>query len=170
MYPSPLKDDGYDISDYMGIHPDYGDLEDFKAFVNAAHDRGLRVITDLVMNHTSDQHSWFQNARKDRNSPYRDYYVWSDTGTEYADTRIIFLDVEDGVGSGARPRSGRTTPTTSVAVLLMDRCGHGFVSSLRGRPHVALKVLHIKCAVLSAVSIVAGACRTARALDNSPRP
>lgn len=94
MYPSPLKDDGYDIADYKGIHPDYGTLEDFKAFLEAAHERGLRVVTDLVMNHTSDQHPWFQAARQDRNSPYRDYYVWSDTGTEYKETRIIFLDTE----------------------------------------------------------------------------
>ncbi len=94
MYPSPLKDDGYDIADYMDIHPDYGKLEDFKAFLDAAHQRGLRVITDLVMNHTSDQHRWFQEARKGPDSPYHDYYVWSDTGLEYADARIIFLDYE----------------------------------------------------------------------------
>src|SRR5690554_6262043 len=94
MYPSPLKDDGYDVADYMGIHPDYGTLADFKAFLDAAHERGLRVVTDLVMNHTSDQHPWFQAARQDPNSPYRDYYVWSDTGTEYQDARIIFLDYE----------------------------------------------------------------------------
>jgi maltose alpha-D-glucosyltransferase / alpha-amylase len=94
MYPSPLKDDGYDIADYLNIHPDYGDLADFKAFVDAAHNRGLRVITDLVMNHTSDQHPWFQAARRDPDSPYHDYYVWSETGQEYADARIIFLDYE----------------------------------------------------------------------------
>ena len=94
-YASPLLDGGYDISDYRDVHPDFGDLDDFKAFLDAAHDRDLRVVTDLVMNHTSDQHRWFQAARKDRNSPYRDYYVWSDTGTEYAETRIIFLDVEE---------------------------------------------------------------------------
>lgn len=94
MYPSPLKDDGYDIADYMGIHPDYGTLDDFKAFLDAAHERGLRVVTDLVMNHTSDQHRWFQEARKGPDSPYHDYYVWSETGTEYADARIIFLDYE----------------------------------------------------------------------------
>lgn len=94
MYPSPLKDDGYDIADYMDIHPDYGTLNDFKAFLDAAHERGLRVVTDLVMNHTSDQHRWFQEARKGPTSPYHDYYVWSETGTEYADARIIFLDYE----------------------------------------------------------------------------
>ena len=94
MYPSPLKDDGYDIADYFNIHPDYGVLPDFKAFLDAAHEKGLRVVTDLVMNHTSDQHPWFQAARQDPDSPYRDYYVWSDTGTEYQDTRIIFLDYE----------------------------------------------------------------------------
>ena len=93
-YASPLLDDGYDIADYYQVHPDYGTLDDFKAFVTAAHERGLRVITDLVTNHTSDQHPWFQAARKDKNSPFRDYYVWSDTGTEYADARIIFLDTE----------------------------------------------------------------------------
>ncbi len=94
-YPSPLKDDGYDVADYYGIHPDYGTLEDFKAFLDAAHARGLRVITDLVMNHTSADHPWFQEARRDRNSPYRDYYVWSDTGQEYSGARIIFLDYEE---------------------------------------------------------------------------
>ncbi len=93
-YPSPLKDDGYDVANYRDIHPDYGSLDDFKAFLDACHQRDLKVITDLVMNHTSDQHRWFQEARQDKNSPYRDYYVWSDSGKEYPDTRIIFLDVE----------------------------------------------------------------------------
>ncbi len=83
------------MADYTGIHPDYGTVDDFKAFVDAAHERGLRVITDLVMNHTSDQHPWFQAARADRKSPYRDYYVWSDTPDKYQDARIIFLDIED---------------------------------------------------------------------------
>ena len=94
IYPSPLKDDGYDIADFYGIHPDYGTLEDFRELVEAAHARGIRVITDLVLNHTSDQHPWFQAARADRNSPYRDYYVWSDTDQRYQEARIIFLDVE----------------------------------------------------------------------------
>ncbi len=94
MYPSPLKDDGYDVADYYGIHPDYGDLDDFKAFLDAAHERGLRVIIDLVMNHTSADHPWFQAARNDPDSPYRDYYVWSNTDQKYTDTRIIFLDTE----------------------------------------------------------------------------
>lgn len=94
MYPSPLKDDGYDIADYYNIHPDFGTLDDFKTLLQAAHARGLRVITDLVLNHTSDQHAWFQAARADRNSPYRDYYVWRDTDTDYAEVRIIFRDVE----------------------------------------------------------------------------
>jgi maltose alpha-D-glucosyltransferase/alpha-amylase len=94
MYPSPLRDDGYDVADYRDIHPDYGTLEDFQAFLDAAHERGLRVITDLVMNHTSDQHAWFQAARNDPDSPYHDYYVWSETGLEYSGARIIFLDYE----------------------------------------------------------------------------
>ena len=94
IYPSPLKDDGYDIADYYNIHPDYGTLEDFKELIAKAHQRNIRVITDLVLNHTSDQHPWFKAARADRNSPYRDYYVWSDTDQKYSETRIIFLDTE----------------------------------------------------------------------------
>ncbi|HNT25043.1 MAG TPA: maltose alpha-D-glucosyltransferase [Anaerolineales bacterium] len=94
IYPSPLRDDGYDIADFYNIHPDFGTLEDFKYFLDRAHELGLRVILDLVLNHTSDQHPWFQAARADRNSPYRDYYVWSDTPDRYADARIIFLDIE----------------------------------------------------------------------------
>ena len=94
IYPSPLLDDGYDIADYYSIHPDYGDLEDFKTFLNAAHQRGMRVITDLVLNHTSDQHRWFQSARRGPDDPYHDYYVWSDDDQKYAQARIIFLDTE----------------------------------------------------------------------------
>ena len=94
MYPSPLRDDGYDIADFYGIHPAYGTVEDFQKFLDAAHDRGLRVIADLVLNHTSDQHPWFQAARADPTSPYRDYYVWSDTDQRYRDARVIFTDTE----------------------------------------------------------------------------
>jgi maltose alpha-D-glucosyltransferase / alpha-amylase len=93
-YPSPLRDDGYDISDYMNVQPAYGSVEDFEAFVDAAHSRGLRVITELVMNHTSDQHPWFRAARSDPASPFRDYYVWSDTDRRYREARIIFTDTE----------------------------------------------------------------------------
>jgi maltose alpha-D-glucosyltransferase/alpha-amylase len=94
IYPSPLEDDGYDIADYYGVLPEYGNLDDFKALLEAAHARGLRVVTDLVLNHTSHQHPWFQAARCDKNSPYRDYYVWSDTDDKYKQARIIFLDTE----------------------------------------------------------------------------
>jgi maltose alpha-D-glucosyltransferase/alpha-amylase len=94
IYPSPLLDDGYDIADYYGVHPDYGTLDDFKTFLAEAHARGLRVIADLVLNHTSDQHPWFQAARADRQSPFRDYYVWSDTDQKFKDARLIFLDIE----------------------------------------------------------------------------
>ncbi len=94
LYPSPLKDDGYDISDYYNIHEQYGTLEDLKFLIDESHRRGIRVILDLVLNHTSDQHPWFQSARADRNSPYRDYYVWSDTDDKFQDARIIFLDTE----------------------------------------------------------------------------
>jgi maltose alpha-D-glucosyltransferase/alpha-amylase len=95
FYPSPLKDDGYDIANYRDINPSYGTLKDFKVLLREAHARGLRVFTELVVNHTSDQHPWFQAARQaPRGSAKRDYYVWSDTGQEYAGTRIIFTDTE----------------------------------------------------------------------------
>ena len=94
MYPSPLRDDGYDISDYYSIHPQYGTLEDFKEFLAAAHARGLRVLTELVVNHTSDQHPWFLEARSSRDHPRRDWYVWSDTDERYPGVRIIFVDTQ----------------------------------------------------------------------------
>ena len=94
IYPSPLKDDGYDIADFYGILDRYGTLEDFKNLVQEAHARGIRVITDLVLNHVSDQIPWFQSARRGRTSPYRDYFVWSDTDQKYKDARIIFIDSE----------------------------------------------------------------------------
>jgi maltose alpha-D-glucosyltransferase/alpha-amylase len=95
FYPSPLRDDGYDIADYRGVNPAYGTLRDFRDFVRRAHERGIRVITELVVNHTSDQHAWFARARSaKRGSVYRDFYVWSDTDTRYADARIIFTDTE----------------------------------------------------------------------------
>jgi maltose alpha-D-glucosyltransferase / alpha-amylase len=93
-YPSPQRDDGYDIADYLNIQPAYGNLQDFEAFVEAAHNRGLRVITELVMNHTSDQHPWFQSARTGPDSPFHNHYVWSDTDQKYKDARIIFTDTE----------------------------------------------------------------------------
>jgi maltose alpha-D-glucosyltransferase/alpha-amylase len=94
MYPSPFRDDGYDISDYTSIHPSYGALEDFQAFLQQAHARGLRVIIELVLNHTSDQHAWFVEARSSPDNPRRDWYVWSDTDDRYRGVRIIFLDTE----------------------------------------------------------------------------
>jgi maltose alpha-D-glucosyltransferase/alpha-amylase len=95
FYPSPLRDDGYDISDYVGVHPDLGALPDFERFLEAAHERGLAVITELVLNHTSDQHPWFQRARRaPPGSPERDFYVFSDTAERYHDARIIFQDYE----------------------------------------------------------------------------
>lgn len=95
FYPSPLKDDGYDISDYSNVHPDYGTLKDFKEFLKEAHRRGIRVITELVLNHTSDQHPWFQKSRRSKpDSLWRNFYVWSDTPNKYTDARIIFKDFE----------------------------------------------------------------------------
>ena len=94
FFPSPLRDDGYDISDYRAVHPSYGTLEDFKLFLDAAHQRNLRIIIEMVMNHTSDQHAWFQESRSSRDNPRRNWYVWSDTDTRYRVARIIFLDTE----------------------------------------------------------------------------
>ena len=95
FYPSPLRDDGYDVSDYEGVHPAYGTLADVRRFVDEAHARGLRVITELVVNHTSSEHPWFQAARRaPKGSPERDFYVWSDDPNKYSGTRIIFTDTE----------------------------------------------------------------------------
>jgi len=94
VYASPLRDDGYDVSNFYSFHSDYGTVHDFEALLAEAHRRGLRVITDLVMNHTSDQHPWFAEARSSRTSPKRDYYVWSATDKKYPDARIIFTDTE----------------------------------------------------------------------------
>jgi maltose alpha-D-glucosyltransferase/alpha-amylase len=94
FYPSPLRDGGYDISDYEGVLAEFGTIDDFTALLKAAHERGIKVIIDFVMNHTSDQHLWFQASRKDPNGPYGSYYVWSDDDTRYPDARIIFVDTE----------------------------------------------------------------------------
>jgi maltose alpha-D-glucosyltransferase / alpha-amylase len=96
FYPSPLKDDGFDVMEYCDIHPDYGTLADFKLFLKEAHRRGLRVITELVLNHTSEQHPWFQRSRKARaGSRYKDYYVWSDSAEKYKEARVMFAGEED---------------------------------------------------------------------------
>jgi len=94
MYPSPLKDDGYDIADYKAIHPAYGNMDDFRTFLRAAHGAGIRVLTELVLNHTSDQHPWFIESRSSPDNPKRDYYVWSDSDERYQGVRIIFCDTE----------------------------------------------------------------------------
>jgi len=97
FYPSPLKDDGYDVTDHCDVHPDLGSMSDFKDFLKEAHSRGIRVITDLVINHTSDQHSWFRRARKSKpGSRFREFYVWSDTAEKYKDARVIIQDEEAG--------------------------------------------------------------------------
>src|SRR5262245_2920083 len=95
FYPSPFRDDGYDISDYTSVHRDFGTLADFKQFLREAHARGIHVITELLLNHTSDQHAWFQRARRAKpGSSWRNFYVWSDTPDRYLDARIIFKDFE----------------------------------------------------------------------------
>jgi len=94
FFSSPLRDDGYDVSDYCAVHPTYGTLDDFKKFLAEAHKRGLRVIVEMVLNHTSDQHPWFIESRSSHDNPKRDWYVWSDTDDKYRDARIIFVDTE----------------------------------------------------------------------------
>ncbi len=94
FYPSPMRDGGYDVSDYTSISSQYGTVDDFTELMDAAHERGMRVIIDLVMNHTSDAHPWFQASRSDPTGPYGDFYVWTDDNTEYSDARIIFVDTE----------------------------------------------------------------------------
>jgi maltose alpha-D-glucosyltransferase / alpha-amylase len=94
FYPSPLRDDGYDIADYTSVHPSYGTLEDFQTFLTAAHKRGIRVIIEMVLNHTSDQHPWFKASRSSRDNPKRDWYVWSETDTRYQGVPIVFVDTE----------------------------------------------------------------------------
>ena len=94
FFQSPLRDGGYDISDFFTIQPDYGTVDDVRDFIEAAHQRGIRVIADLVMNHTSSDHPWFQEARQGPDSPKRDWYVWSDDPTRYSEARIIFTDTE----------------------------------------------------------------------------
>ena len=94
LFASPLRDGGYDISDFYQVHPDYGTVEDLRRLIEEAHERGIRVISDLVMNHTSDQHPWFQEARQGPDSPKRDWYVWSDTMDRYREARVIFVDSE----------------------------------------------------------------------------
>src|SRR6267154_2468608 len=94
IFPSPMADFGYDVSDYVGIDPIFGSLADFDALLATAHTEGLKVILDLVPNHTSDQHPWFLESRSLRDNPKRDWYVWADTDTKYRGTRIIFIDTE----------------------------------------------------------------------------
>ncbi len=114
FYPSPLRDDGYDIADYANVNPAYGTIDDFRAFVRAAHERGIRVITELVVNHTSDQHPWFQRARRaPHGSPDRDFYVWSDDAKKYAGARIIFTDTEKSNWTWDPDRQAVSTGTAS---------------------------------------------------------
>jgi maltose alpha-D-glucosyltransferase/alpha-amylase len=94
FFPSPLRDGGYDVADYCGVLPEVGTVDEFHAFLDAAHERGIRVIIDFVMNHTSDQHPWFQASREDPEGPYGDFYVWSDSDELYQEARIIFVDTE----------------------------------------------------------------------------
>jgi maltose alpha-D-glucosyltransferase/alpha-amylase len=132
FYPSPRLDDGYDIAEYTAVHPEYGTLDDAKRFIDEAHRRGIRVITELVINHTSDQHAWFQRARlAPPGSPERDFYVWSDNDQKYSGTRIIFVDTQRSNWTWDPPPTPTTgivsTPTspTSTSTIRRDGCGAG---------------------------------------------
>ena len=113
FFKSPLRDGGYDISDFFAIQPDYGTVDDVRDFIEAAHQRGIRVIADLVMNHTSSDHPWFQEARSSPDNPKRDWYVWSDTVHRYEEARIIFTDTETSNWTLGRPGAARTSGTAS---------------------------------------------------------
>ena len=95
FFPSPLRDGGYDVSDFIAVDPMYGTLRDFDALVEAAHARGIRIIIDMVVNHTSDEHPWFRASREDPEGPFGDFYVWADDDTQYSGARIIFIDTEE---------------------------------------------------------------------------
>ncbi|MDO9590800.1 MAG: alpha-amylase family glycosyl hydrolase, partial [Microcella sp.] len=95
FFQSPLRDGGYDVADYTSVLPEFGTIEEFRELVTKAHERNMRIVIDLVINHTSDQHPWFQASREDPEGPYGDYYVWSDTDEKYEDVRIIFVDTEE---------------------------------------------------------------------------
>ena len=131
FYPSPLKDDGYDITDYFNIHSDYGDLKTFRRFLREAHKRGIRIIIEMVLNHTSDKHPWFQKARSSRpGSVWRDYYVWSDTTDKYGDARIIFEDFET-LKLDMGPH--RQRHTTGIAFTLTSRTSTSIVNMSKTR-------------------------------------
>lgn len=118
FYPSPLRDDGYDIADYFAVNPAYGTLEEFREFLEKAHRRNLRVITELVVNYTSDQHAWFQRARRSpEGSPERDFYVWSDTPDRFESARIILSILRLRTGPWTRLRA----PTTGTVFTPISR-------------------------------------------------
>ena len=114
FFPSPLRDDGYDIADYRTVHPSYGTLDDFKLFLEAAHQRGIRVIIEMVLNHTSDQHPWFQESRSSRGQSRRDWYVWSDTDTATRARGSSFSIPNFPTGPGTRFRSNITGTASSA--------------------------------------------------------
>ena len=107
FFPSPLKDDGFDVTEHCDVHPDYGTLADFKQFLKESHRRGIRVITELILNHTSDQHPWFKRSRKAKpGSRYRDLYVWSDSTEKYKEARVMFTSEEASeLDLGSRSKS-----------------------------------------------------------------
>ena len=127
FYPSPFKDDGYDISDYRNIHSGFGTVQDFRTFLDEAHRRGIRVIVDLIVNHTSDQHAWFQEARLSPLSPKRQYYVWSDTDQRYRKAGSSLSTLKSRTGRGTlrpRPIIGIASSVTSrISITTILRSG-----------------------------------------------
>ena len=117
FYPSPLRDDGYDVADFRSIAAAYGTIEDFRRLLDEAHRRGMRVIVDLILNHTSDQHAWFQAARTSPDSPTRHYYVWSDTDQKYARPESFLSIPRNPTGPGTQKRK----PTSGIASSVINR-------------------------------------------------
>lgn len=126
FYDSPLRDGGYDIRDFYKVLPEFGTVDDFVALVDAAHRRGIRVITDMVMNHTSESHPWFQESRRDPEGPYGDYYVWSDTSDKYAEARIILSTARNPTGHSIRCVASFTgtgsSPTSRTSITRTRPC------------------------------------------------
>jgi len=127
FFPSPLRDDGYDISDYYSVHSSYGTLEDFKRFLASAHQRRIRVIIEMVLNHTSDQHPWFQESRSSKENPRRDWYVWSDSDTGYPKAGSTFGIPSYPTGPGTRSRSHITgidsSATSPISTMTTPQSG-----------------------------------------------
>jgi len=122
FYPSPLRDGGYDVSDFMSVAPECGSIEDLAALVEDAHRRGIRIISDLVMNHTSDQHPWFAESRSSRDNAKADWYMWADDDQGYAQVRVVFVDAEPSNWTFDAPRQQYYWRRWRTCLLYTSRC------------------------------------------------